>query len=401
VAKPSLYQQINAVQVTGNHMKVSPRHWNAGLLKHKGRLAMCYRYHLGLEHASRCATAMVFLDRKTHQPLGPSQHLNLPSEYGGTHFEDARLFTFLGEPYISYTAMWNYTPGVDYNCVMRYSKLKLIGSRWTIEDTWQPKFGNNHGRSKEKNWIFFEHEKELYCIYQDHPTRKVLKLKGEKVVAEYESPAPAWEWGEIRGGTPPVPYGKNQMLAVFHSSLATEDAPHYRRYYGAAYTFDAKPPFAVTSISLKPIMSGSEEDNHGFDPRYSAGWKPFIPFPCGLVPDGDEWLVSLGVNDWQCAVGRIGEKDLELTAPDGSERPMRYFTTINGSKPLQLPGDKGEQRWINWEIPRSDRRGAMAPAGYMATKDGRVAEALVENRIVEEITEAQYNRATKPLYQCA
>lgn len=392
--KPSLYSQIEATQVTGNHLIPSPRHWNCGLLRYKGRLWLCYRYHLGAHHGSRCATAMVPIDRETFQPTQPSQHLNLRSVIGDEHFEDARLFMFKGEVYISYTKMTGYQPGKDYNCSVEYAKLKLKGSTWHVEETWHPQFGQNSGFGKEKNWIFFEQAGALWCIYQDHPSRKVLRVEGDKVMEVVESAAPVWQWGQIRGGTPPVPYGDgSRMLAVFHSSLQTEDAPHFRRYYGAAYLFEAKPPFRVTAITAKPLMSGSEQDGHGFDPRYSHGWKPFIPFPCGLVTEGENWLVSLGVNDWQCAVGRLRPEQLQWMAPDGSGRPMRYFRTDNGSKPIRIVGADQAVLFVNWDVPRPDGRGARAPSGYKATDDGRLCEMIEEQVGVEEITAEQYRAA--------
>lgn len=391
MAKPSLYKQLAAVQVDRRnpYMKPSPRHWNCGLLKYKGRLWMCYRYHLSAEHGSRCATGIVSLDPATFQPTAPTQHLNLPATHGDEHFEDARLFMFKGQPHLAYTQMTGYRPGVDYNCHMRYARLKLTGNRWLIEEVWQPKYGNNSGMGKEKNWAFFEHDGKLFAVYQDSPNHRVIQLEGDRVVAEHETEAATWPWGHIRGGSPPIPWGKDQMLAIFHSSVPTEDAPHYVRYYGAAYTFEAKPPFRITAISSKPIMAGSEADGHGYDPRYSQGWKPYVVFPCGLVPQDEGWLVSLGVNDWQCAIGRLTPAMLNLVQPDRADAPVRYFYTPNGTLPARMIGPDNQARYIAWELGGGDGRGS-APHGVLVTNDGREAETLAEMPRVEEITEARY-----------
>lgn len=393
--KPSVYRQIDAVQVRGEHMPPSPRHWNCSLLRYKGRLWFSMRYHLGKEHASRCAVALVPIDKRTFQPTAPSQHLNLPAVVGDEHFEDARLFMFNGQPHISYTQMTGYEPGKDYRCVMKYARLKLNGNRWLIEQTFFPQYGANHGGSKEKNWSFFEHDKALHVIYEDSPQRLVLRLDGDQVVDGYESAAASWPWGTIRGGTPPVSIAGGQMLAIFHSSVPTEAPPHFVRYYGAAYTFEAKPPFAITAISHQPLMAGSELDGHGPDPRYAAGWKPFVVFPCGLVPpmegsDDQSFLVSLGVNDWQCAVGRLRLDQMRMGLPDRSDAPMRYFANPNGSMPAKMIDASGQPAWLHWEITQTDRRGASAPAGVYATSDGREAEAFLDSPRTEEITAEQY-----------
>ena len=395
--KPSVYSQINAVQVTGPKLMPSPRHFNCGAFRFKGRLWLVYRSHLPLQHASRCATAIVALDGETFQPITQSQHLNFPATRGDEHFEDARLFMFRGQPHISYTCMSGYVPGRNYTCSMRYARLKLRGTTWTIDETFWPKYGNNDGTSKEKNWVFFEHKDELYCIYLDDPTRKVLKIDGDRVKAVYDSPTATWPWGVMRGGTSPIPYGKGKMLAIFHSSLPTEEPPHFVRYYGGAYVFEDKPPFKILSISSRPIMAGSEADGHGIDPRYSEGWKPYVVFPCGCVPDEDGWLVSLGVNDWQCAVGRITKADLGLIEPDRSDAPIRYFRTANGSVGVQLVTADGNLSWVNWERCGTDPRGCMVPPGYFATSDGRVAEAMESAPRSVEISANEYEAAMKKI----
>ena len=118
-------------------------------------------------------------------------------------------------------------------------------------------------------------------------------------------------------------------------------------------------------------------------------------FPCGIVPDGDDWLVSMGVNDWQCAIARVTPEHLRLVAPDGSESPVRYFKTANGSLPVKITDVNGQPQWIQWEIPRADRRGAWAPPGYYCTNDGRKAEVVADAPRVEEITAEEYNQATQ------
>jgi hypothetical protein len=332
------------------------------------------------------------IDKATLQPTAPSQHLNLPAVVGDEHFEDPRLFLYRGQPHLCYVQMTGYRPGVNYTCTIRYARLKLNGNRWLIEETFWPKYGQNGGAQKEKNWSFFEHNDGLYVIYQDHPKRKIIRIDGERVVEEHESEPAIWPWGIIRGGAPPVPYGEGKLMTIFHSSIATEEPPHFVRYYGAAYVFEAKPPFKLLSVSARPIMAGSEADGHGVDPRYSEGWKPFVVFPCGCVPDGNDWLVSLGVNDWQCAVGRIKPSQLDLILPDRSDAPIRYFMTLNGTFPVKLIGADGAPTYLQWEIPTPNLRG-MAPSGYFATADGREAEALSQAPRCEEISEAQYRTA--------
>lgn len=389
--KPSIYKQLAAVPVVGRELKDSPRHWNCGLLRYKGRLWMSYRYHLK-EAAGRCATAICEINPTTFQPQGISQHIALSGPTGNEHHEDARLFMFNDEPHISYTEMRGYRPGVDYTCVIRYAKLKLRGNRWMVVDVYQPRWSSNDGRAKEKNWVFFEHEKKLYAVYSPGPQHIVIQLEGERVIQQFTTSGPKWSWGDMRGGTTPIRDSDGNFLTIFHSSLPTETPPHFVRYYGGAYTFEGKPPFTPLRVSIKPLMAGSEEDGHQVDPRYVAGWKPYVVFPCGLVEDGQNYLVSLGVNDWQCAIGKISRDQMFLVAADGTESKARYFRRENGSMPIRMIGSDQRIKFLSWQQPNPN--GVVAGVGFMSCSDQREAQELSEFSGVTEINEAQFKSAT-------
>lgn len=394
MAKPSIFTQLDAVPVGARLLKESPRHWNCGLMWYKDRLWLAYRYHLK-EHQGRCATAICELNPETLQPKGKSQWIRLSGPTGGEHHEDARLFLFRGEPYLSYTEMRGYRPGVDYTCVMKYAKLRLRGAKWEAVDSWQPVFGRNDGRSKEKNWVFFEHDRAVHAVYASGPQHQVIRLEGEVVTKLYESPAPAWHFGAVRGGTPPLRQPDGTFLTMFHSSLPTEVAPHFVRYYGGAYTFEGQPPFAPIRVSTRPLMVGSEVDGHKVDPRYTEGWKPYVVFPCGLVeraPGGASgWFCSLGVNDWQCVIAKMRPDQLYLGAANGTDVPPRYFRRANGTLPVPVYSESNRKRLLEWFVPRT--RFGMAGEGYMVCENPREAQEVAEFPGVEEVTFADYDQA--------
>lgn len=391
--RKSLFAQLPAVAIPGSSLKDSPRHWNAGLFRYKGKLWMAYRYHLKTPDA-RSGIAIVSLNSK-HLPESQGQFLKLDAPTGTEHHEDPRLFTFKGEPYISYTEMANYRPGEGYSCVMKYARLRFDRGKWVVGTTYYPQYGDNHGGAREKNWVFFESAGKLFCIYKATFRHQVLEIRGEAIVGSYDTNAPVWDWGDVRGGTPPVDLGDGRMLTFFHSSVWTEDPPHFVRYVSGAYTFNAKPPFEVIQISREPIMSGSEEDGHKTDPRYEAGWKPYVVFPCGLVADGKSFLVSLGVNDWQCAIAKVDWPTLKasLGSPSSDGRPARFFMTANASIPVRLVSHEDRRPILaEWEVfgPGSVLG---ANAGYITTTSGRLSQEILELQSSREVTEVEYNRA--------
>lgn len=394
MAKKSVFAQLPVCAVSPHGLLPSPRYQNPGLLRWQGKLWLAYRFHRMDTPTKRSGIGLCEIDPQTGIALGDSQLLPLTNATDTEHHEDCRLFVFNGEPFISLTEMVGYRPGIDYTCVMKYARLKLSRGKWSVLQEWQPRHGNNNGFKKEKNWIFFEHDKKLHCIYATDPEHVILELDGDSVKRKCVSPGPLWQWGHIRGGTPPVDLGDGRMMCVFHSSIPTETPPHYVRYYAAAYTFEKKPPFRVLQISEQPILSGSEEDGHRVDPRYTEGWKPYVVFPCGLVPDKDGWLMSLGINDWQCAIARLRLSDLALGAADGSSFKPRYFKVPNGTVPVRYVDGYQKPVFLHWELVRGGR-GCSAGAGYMKAFSAREAVEVSEHPAVTEVTEIEYSKAMR------
>ena len=117
-----------------------------------------------------------------------------------------------------------------------------------------------------------------------------------------------WIFGEPRGGTPPVLIG-SEYWSFFHSSLPWAGKGKLRHYHMGVYAFEAKPPFRITRMTSRPILSGSHRD-------VLAEKKPLVVFPCGAIIKDGEWTVSLGVNDLASAWIEIPhEQLLKLVQP--------------------------------------------------------------------------------------
>lgn len=104
----------------------------------------------------------------------------------------------------------------------------------------------------EKNWIAFTYgEGHLYYVYtiEPHVVVHVREADGACVV-QHETSSPQLEQvanqvSAIRGSATAVRYSQNEFLALFHT---------YKDgfYSTSAYTFEARPPFAIKRIS-KPL----------------------------------------------------------------------------------------------------------------------------------------------------
>ena len=143
-------------------------------------------------------------------------------------------------------------------------------------------------------------------------------------------------------------------------------------------------------------MSGSEEDGHKVDPRYVQGWKPYVVFPCGLVKDGDRFITSFGVNDWQCAVGSLTMEQLMLGAKDGSSFQPRYFKTPNGTMPVRYIDAHQKPVFMHWEVVKKPGI-CIAGEGYMHVSNAREAVEVSELQGVEEIAKDDFDLVMRRL----
>lgn len=83
------------------------------------------------------------------------------------------------------------------------------------------------------------------------------------------------------------PPAADEYHSFFHAS--TEQNGH-RVYHMGHYTFEAKTPFRVKSITPEPMLWANQETRPG--DQYSS-----VIFPCGAILRDDHWIVSCGIHD--------------------------------------------------------------------------------------------------------
>lgn len=168
-------------------------------------------------------------------------------------------------------------------------------SDWKCAKRYDPVYGGNGddlGKNTriEKNWIWFFHDNVPHLIYMTAP-HTVVRCSREFVpqqefVTEAELP---WEYGDPRGGTPPV-LVNGEYWSFFHSSTNWRQQSPTRQYHMGAYAFEARPPFRITKITEEPLLSGSPFNTWGEG-------KPLVVFPNGSLLRDGVWTVTGGSND--------------------------------------------------------------------------------------------------------
>lgn len=250
-------------------------------------------------YGSNDVVAFKLLDK---QPVGGWQ-IQIPFQSQREQFEDPRTFYMNGETWLS---CCNFVWALQTN---PHQVLVRVDDNWKGLQRFDVTHGKNGGNvftntGWEKNWLWFWHDGRPHFIYMTYPhtvveVDPVSFLAGRSWVT---SKIGHWPYGQPRGGSPPVRIG-DEYWSFFHSAV---DAHSWgcRRYFMGAYVFDAKPPFEVKRITQNPILTGSSMD------RWSHP-KPMVVFPCGAVLREEKWLVTLGVNDLDCAWIEIPHADLE------------------------------------------------------------------------------------------
>lgn len=313
--------------------------YNPALVRFRGRILMAYRVDFGYEKPFRVATAICVLDERLHVVPGSVVALSDSIAGEAANHYDARLLVYQDRLFVHYNNDWNTVPNEIFLVELDPDALQArsVARRLQLEGPRQP---------CEKNWLLFDHDGELFAIYQVDP-HIVLRvdLSGSGPArcwpvyrSGWDTLAYAQRYGVLRGGAPPVRVGES-YLSLFHSRMHSQGLaqanpapvveklkriPWLRqlkrwlhecltpvRYYGGVYAFTAAPPFAPTFIRPTPIL-WPEREGRRQRPTPSHMSPRRVVYPCGLVPlDHDRWLVSYGVHDERAVLRVFTCQELE------------------------------------------------------------------------------------------
>ena len=256
------------------------------------------------------------------------------------HFEDPRAIYHRGITYVSacnFVVTNNGKSWTGAHQVLNVIRSLDSKNPWQVDRRIDPVYGFNGAAigkdtGAEKNWLWFFHQDKLHLVYQTNPhivARFTLDGKLEQEYKTFEKLI-VWNYGTIRGGTPPVLVDDgDEYLSFFHSSLP--DEKYHRHYYMGAYTFESQPPFRITRMTTEPLLAGSGQD-------VCSKNKPLVVFPCGSRLKNGKWLVTMGINDLASAWIEIPHADLDSLLSEVYTPPnkKRFFFTQNGNVQTSL-----------------------------------------------------------------
>lgn len=230
-------------------------------------------------------------------------NFNIVDEYEDEQYEDPRILSYKDKFYVSCASY------IHGNYKQIHQKILVLDSNLNHINNIHPKYGNNgesiiKNTGIEKNWTFFIYEDKLMCIYKINPHTVVEFDWNGNLITEYISQNNIntfWKFGECRGGTNPI-LKDGYYHSFFHSNIFLKNG--VKKYYMGYYKFESKPPFKIVKISSKPILSGIE-----YGERMMKNFDHMVVFPTGMTIVGDDFLVSLGINDEKTALIKINETD--------------------------------------------------------------------------------------------
>lgn len=275
----SLVQQNRTFRYVNSDYLAPGEYWyNPGLIEVDGDDWLIYR--LQQKNADSTIWRHNF---RTHENFP----IILPEVCPNEQFEDPRVFMHNGKRHLIFSSWrknWAYVP-----CL----RLITLNDNWEFEEEIKIPHGGNGNGKVQKNWQYFSHKGKLHFIYIYDPWQVVV---GEKV---YTGKNLLWDYGTIRGGTPPVRVG-DYYYTFFHSRLNHGRA----RYYTGAIKFSGEAPFTSIAMTSSPLLSPSPKEPN-------LWWAPLTTFPCGVIYRDNKFIVSMGINDFQCALADWTLDELE------------------------------------------------------------------------------------------
>lgn len=252
------------------------------------------------------------------------------------HFEDPRCVVHGGRLWVSACNFIVFNIPGNQRWTGAHQVLCRVSDDWQTSDRFDPVYGKNGpslhaniGEIHEKNWLWFSHDGALHMIYAAVPHEVVRWNDDITAGTVWKTPVVYCPWtkGEIRGGTTPVLVGK-EYWTFFHSSLPWLHKK--RQYHMGAYAFEAHPPFRITRMTNRPLLTGSPNDH------WLPG-KPACIFPCGSVYRNEKWLIVGGSNDLDCFWAEIPHEDLLSRTVSTLEKPTPKTWLTKGAQLLTSP----------------------------------------------------------------
>jgi len=316
--------------------------YNNAILEHQGERVMAYRV---ISPTWRRRIALCRIDGAWDIVPGSavpfSDHLTFADS--GTvdpayhdWVADGRLFTAGGRLYLHFNGGTNAAPNKIYLVEVDATSLLPVGpAREVVRDGGR--------RRLEKNWMFFEHDGDVYAVYSFSPL-VILRVDFSDPAFVRCTPVFKHEWdaffyeeiyGELRGGATPVRRA-GRLYFVAHSCFradvkSSSPVPTDLCYVAPVIVLKAVPPFEPIWCSPRPILQASDREMALPVARILDDRCIEAVFPCGAIADGEDLIISYGLNSNQSVLRRMAFRDLDAALSPVVRRSPARAAQAGGS----------------------------------------------------------------------
>ncbi|HRK69684.1 MAG TPA: hypothetical protein PKY73_19230 [Hyphomonas sp.] len=292
--------------------------FNPAIVMIHGRFIMAYRVVTadGVRRVAISELDAVSLQPKTETIVPLSDLI----QDGGQWCADPRFCTFGERLFIHYNDGWR-IPNQIY-------LLELDPDRLIPRGPARPLVLEGPRLPVEKNWLLFQHDGELLAVYRiaPHTILHVELAGGDRVYCrrlverDWNSAPYAKQYGEPRGGTPPVRIG-GIYYSFFHSTYPADFLRRLMgrlrrymprnsmRYAAGFYGFAVTPSFQPVLFTPTPVLRPDRSLPRRRLPPLNPSVKDSV-YPSGAVWTGEKWIVAYGARDELCCIGTLTHDSL-------------------------------------------------------------------------------------------
>jgi FkbM family methyltransferase len=223
------------------------------------------------------------------------------------------------------------------------AEFNVSGGQWTFVEGFQlPKHpvlreaSTGTQNNWEKNWVPFTIDPSRVGLIYSHEPWDVITLHvapdaPRRMESLYSSRPIQWDYGIIRGGTPPVPYDDAHLVTFFHSSQVIGS----RNVYSVgACIFLAQAPYTPILMTSHPLLMAPYRSGvHRFGWRFSAS----VVFPLGVERTDEGYRLLCGRDDGEIATIVVDQTELAARLAPLHHGPTGTVHDYRGGKGARLP----------------------------------------------------------------
>ena len=237
---------------------------------------------------------------------------------------DARLVRMGDRVLLFYAKLDRTADGQIAGSGMVLAEFDVTGDQWTLLEAFQMPIrpiqrdsGPDTLPNWEKNWVPFPIDDQRVGLIYAHNPWDVLVLQAapgqpRRLETVFSSPPLQWEYGTIRGGTPPAAYDADHLITFFHASQTIGSS---NVYSVGACVFQNRPPYAPVLTTAEPLLIAPYGMNAT---RFGWTFRGSVIFPLGCEPVEDGFRLLCGRDDGEIAVFTVQRAELvdRLTPAD-------------------------------------------------------------------------------------